>query len=86
MDVEVVIFWQLTMAVGEVGEISPKMEEKGVGMDSCFSAKVKLDPVTCPEVDELGKTRKTGELDQILAWEIGRQSGRRELVDMHGAI
>ena len=67
MDIEVVVFWQLTLAVGQVREIAAKMEEQGVGMDSRFSAKVKLDAVAGPEVDEFGETSKPSELDQVFA-------------------
>ena len=86
MDIEVVVFRQLTLAVGQIGEIAAKVEEQGVGMDSRFSAKVELDAVAGPEVDELGETCKPSELDQVFARKVGRQGGRRELVDMNGTI
>jgi hypothetical protein len=86
MDVKAVVFWQLALSVGEIGEAAAKVEKQWVGVDPRLPAEVELDPVAGPEVDELGETRKTGELDQVLSWKVGRQSGRRELVDMHGAI
>jgi len=81
MNVEAVVFRQLALTVGEIGETAAKVEEQGIGVDPRLPAEVELDPVAGPEVDELGETRKTGELDQVLAWKVGRQSGRRELVD-----
>ena len=86
VNIEAVILGQLALAVGEIRETAAEVEEQGVGVNTRFATEIELDPVAGPEVYELGKTGETGKLDQILSREVARQSGRRELVDMNGAI
>jgi hypothetical protein len=73
VDVELVVTWKLTGAVGEVSEAASEVEEQGIGVDTRLTAEVKLDPVAGTEVDKLRETGETGELDQVLARELGRQ-------------
>jgi hypothetical protein len=86
MNVEVVFLWQLALAVGQVGEAAAEVKEERVGVDPGLSAKIELDTVTRPEVDQLRKTGQPGEFDQVFTREIRRQGGRRELVDVYGSI
>ncbi len=86
MDVEPVVIWKLTCAVGEVGEAAPEVKEKGIGVDAGFTAEVEFDPVARAEVDKLRKTGQPSELDQVFSGELGRQGCRRQFVHVYGAV
>jgi hypothetical protein len=86
MHVEVLVWRELALTIGQICETPPEVKEQWIGVDPGISTKVELHPVAGTEVDEFREPGEAGEFDQVLPREIHRQSGGRELIDLQGAI
>ena len=86
VDVEVVVLGELAGAAGEVGQTAAEVEEQGVGVNAVLASEIELHTVAGPEVDQLGESRKVGELHQVLRREVAWQSRRRELINVYGTV